>query len=290
MATVIGRSKGSETPENSEGRMTLAEHLRELRSRVFKAVAAIIVLGVLGVVFYQPILRTLTDPFYAAAEAQNLDATINFGGTVEPFTIPLRIGLVTGIVLGAPVWIYQAWAFITPALYRKEKRWTMLVVFLATPLFLAGVALCYYLLPKGLDVLLGMTPADLGISNYVPFSEYFGFVTRLVLVFGLAFLLPVFVLLLNAVGVLTGETLAKSRRYIIVGVFIFAAVATPTGDPITMLGLGVPMYLLFEAAIIVAKINDKRRGVAVGGELDDDEATSDEMLDRLGREVDAEEQ
>lgn len=286
MVTLIGRGKGPKTPSNPDGRMTLGEHLRELRSRVLKAVAAILVFGVLGLVFYDPILNAMTGPFYKVAEDLDLDASINFGGIADPFTIPLQLALLTGIVIGAPIWIYQIWAFVTPALYRKEKKWAAAVVLIAAPLFLAGVGLCYYLLPNGLAVLLGFTPDH--VSNIVLFTDYLSFVMRLILVFGIAFLLPVFILLLNAVGVLSGAALSHARRYIVVGVFIFAAIATPTGDPITMLSLGAPMYLLFEASIIVAKINDRRRGADAGAELGDDEATPDDVLERLGH-VDDEE-
>lgn len=259
--------------------MPLADHLRELRRRLLISAGAVVVGMVIGLVFYQPLLDLFIGPFTQTtqrlAEEQNLDAVINFDGIADPFTIPLRLAILAGIVLAAPVWIYQLWAFIVPALYRNERRWAAAVLLTAVPLFLAGVALCYWLLPKGLTVLLGFTPD--GVSNFVSFSRYFSFVVRLELVFGLAFLLPVFVVLLNAVGVFSGATLASARRWIIVGVFVFAAVATPTGDPITMLLLAVPMWLLFEASVLICRLNDRRRikaGAAAGlTGLSDDEAS-----------------
>lgn len=282
MATVTGRrGQGSKPDRDPEGRMTLGEHLRELRNRLLKAIAAIVLLGITGVVFYEPILQTLIEPFNTVAAQQDLEAEINFGGVADPFTIPLKIGFLVGVILASPFWIYQIWAFVTPALYRNEKRWAAAVVGIAAPLFLAGVALCFWLLPRGLGVLLGFTPD--GVSNIVLFTDYLNFVIRLVLVFGIAFLLPVFMLLLNALGVLSGAALSNARRWIVLGVFVFAAVATPTGDPITMLTLAAPMWVLFEVSVLVARLNDRRRDRELGAELDDDEATPDDMLDRLGR-------
>ncbi len=241
--------------------MPLVEHLRELRTRLFRSALGIVVGVVVGIVFYQQILDAFIGPFQDTVNRleaeQGLDAEINFDGIADPFTIPLRIALLTGLVVGAPVWIYQLWAFVVPGLYRRERRWAIAVLCTAVPLFLAGVVLCYWLLPKGLAVLLGFTPQ--GVSNIVSFTNYFTFVVRLELVFGIAFLLPVFVVLLNAVGIFSGATLSNARRWIVVGVFVFAAVATPTGDPVTMLLLAVPMWLLFEAAVLICRLNDRRR-------------------------------
>ena len=260
--------------------MPLADHLRELRKRLLISAGAVVLGAVIGLVFYDPLLELFVGPFQATterlAEEQGLDAVINFDGIADPFTIPLRLAILSGLVFAAPVWIYQLWAFIVPGLYGNEKRWAAAVLLTAVPLFLAGVALCYWLLPKGLTVLLGFTPE--GVSNFVSFSRYFSFVVRLVLVFGIAFLLPVFVVLLNAVGVFSGKALGSARRWIIVGVFVFAAVATPTGDPITMLMLAVPMWLLFEGSVLICRLNDRRRARADAelglADLDDDEAST----------------
>ena len=279
---MIGRRAKGERPERDpEGRMTLTEHLRELRNRLVVSVLAIIVFGALGVVFFQDILAFLVDPYQEAAEAAGAEAMITYAAIADPFTVPLKIGLLTGFVLAAPVWIYQVWGFVTPALYRREKRWAAAVILAAVPLFLAGVALCMWLLPRGLLVLFELTPED--VHNVNSFNEYLSFVIRLIVVFGVAFLLPVFVVLLNAVGFLSGEALGNARRWIILGVFVFAAVATPTGDPITLLLLAGPMYVLFEIAVLICRINDRRRGRERGTELSDDEATPDDELERLGR-------
>jgi sec-independent protein translocase protein TatC len=273
---MIGRrSKGSEQPRDPEGRMTLAAHLRELRSRLVKAILAIAAGGVFGLVFYQQIIDAFIGPFKDVAESEDLTAEINFGGIADPFVIPLKIALLVGVILASPVWIYQIWAFVTPGLYRNEREWTALVIFTSVPLFLAGIALCFWLLPRGLAVILGFTPDD--VANIVLFSDYLSFVMRLVLVFGIAFLLPVFVVLLNAVGVLSRETLSSTRRWTVLGIFVFAAIATPTGDPITMLMLAGPMWILFEAAVLVCRLNDRRRARQAGPAIDDDVASELEL-------------
>jgi sec-independent protein translocase protein TatC len=273
---MIGRrSKGSEQPRDPEGRMTLAAHLRELRSRLVKAILAIAAGGVFGLVFYQQIIDAFIGPFKDVAESEDLTAEINFGGIADPFVIPLKIALLVGVILASPVWIYQIWAFVTPGLYRNERKWTALVIFTSVPLFLAGIALCFWLLPRGLAVILGFTPDD--VANIVLFSDYLSFVMRLVLVFGIAFLLPVFVVLLNAVGVLSRETLSSTRRWTVLGIFVFAAIATPTGDPITMLMLAGPMWILFEAAVLVCRLNDRRRARQAGPAIDDDVASELEL-------------
>jgi sec-independent protein translocase protein TatC len=251
--------------------MTLAEHLRELRSRLVKSMLAVALAGVVGIVFYEQIIGAFIDPFKEAAKAADLTAEINFGGVADPLIIPLKVALLVGVILASPVWIYQLWAFVTPGLYRNERKWAATVVFTSVPLFLAGIALCLWLLPRGLTVIFGFTPKD--VANIVLFSDYLSFVMRLVLVFGIAFLLPVFVVLLNAVGVLSGETLSNTRRWTVVGIFVFAAVATPTGDPITMIMLAAPMWILFEVAVLVCRYNDRRRARELGPDVDDDVAS-----------------
>ena len=273
---MIGRrGKGSKPEPDPEGRMTLAEHLRELRSRLVKSILAIMLAGVVGLIFYEQIINAFVEPFQAAADAADLTAEINFGAVADPLIIPLKIALLVGVILASPVWIYQLWAFVTPGLYRNERKWAATVVFTSVPLFLGGIALCLWLLPRGLAVILGFTPDN--VANIVLFSDYLSFVMRLVLVFGIAFLLPVFVVLLNAAGVLSGETLSNTRRWTVLGIFIFAAVATPTGDPITMIMLAGPMWILFETSVLVCRIRDRRRARELGAELDDDEVSPLEL-------------
>jgi sec-independent protein translocase protein TatC len=262
--------------------MTLVEHLRELRSRLFKAVLAVVACSIVAAFFYNDILALITEPFKKVvtdlAESEGLEAELTINSVGGPLTLALKVSLVTGIVLSSPIWLYQLWAFILPGLHAKEQRWTRLFVAIAGPLFMTGVAVGYYVLPKGLSVLLDFTPAD--VANLVELGGYLNFILRMLLVFGVAFEIPVFVLLLNLAGVIKGRQLGEVRPWIVVGTFVFAAVATPSTDPISMLFLAIPMTLLFFISEVIARLLDRRRGT-VDADYDafDDDETSDLELD-----------
>jgi sec-independent protein translocase protein TatC len=189
------------------------------------------------------------------------------------FLLQSKVSLVAGIVCTSPIWLFQMWAFITPGLHRNERRWTVIFVSVAGPLFFVGVALGYYVLPKGLSVLIGFTPHQ--ATNLIDLNDYLSFVIRVLLVFGVAFEIPLFVVLLNLAGVLRARQLARWRSWIIFGTFIFAAVATPSTDPITMLMLAIPMVMLFLISEVIARVIDRRRGRNHPdyADFDDDEAS-----------------
>jgi sec-independent protein translocase protein TatC len=172
------------------------------------------------------------------------------------------------------VWLYQIWAFILPGLHRNERKWTVLFISIAGPLFLSGVALGYYVLPKGLAVLIGFTPES--VTNLVDLNGYLSFILRILLVFGISFEIPLFVVLLNLAGVVRAHQLAKWRSWIVFGTFIFAAIATPSTDPITMLFLALPMTALFLISEVIARVIDRRRGRNADpdyADYEDDEAS-----------------
>jgi sec-independent protein translocase protein TatC len=241
--------------------MTLREHITELRNRLLKCVLAIVLGAIVGWIFYNHALQFLQNPFNEAvtplAKEKGLDPKLTFTGVGDALTFKFKISALFGLVLASPVWLYQLWAFIAPGLHRNERRWAMLFSAIATPLFIGGMAVAYWTLPKGLQILIGFTP--LNIQNLITLPQYLDFVIRTMLVFGVAFLLPLVVILLNMVGVVPASALAKFRPYIILAIFVFAAVATPSGDPFTMCLLAIPMSMLFIAAEIIAKLNDRRR-------------------------------
>ncbi|REF38365.1 sec-independent protein translocase protein TatC [Thermasporomyces composti] len=243
--------------------MTLVEHLRELRSRLIKSVVALLLGMVVAWYFREAIFDLLSKPLVAAmeqiAEEKGVDAKLNFGGAASPLMIMLKISLVAGLVLSCPVWLYQIWAFIVPGLHRHERKYTLLFLGSSAPLFVGGILLGYWVLPRGLEVLLSFTPPGSLFENILNIEEFLSFVLRVLVVFGVAFLIPVFVVLLNLVGVLTGERIGRWRSPIIFFIFVFAAVATPTVDPITMLLLAIPMCMLFLASEIIARMFDRRR-------------------------------
>ncbi|MBA2699996.1 MAG: twin-arginine translocase subunit TatC [Nocardioidaceae bacterium] len=258
--------------------MSLIQHLRELRRRLVVSVIVIVIGFIVGFVYYDEISRILTNPYTSTvqrlAREQGVRSVPVVSGVATPFLLQMKVSLVSAIVLASPVWLYQIWAFIMPGLHRTERKWTILFAAIAGPLFLAGVALGYYVLPKGLAVLIGFTPDQ--VTNLVDLNGYLSFILRILLVFGISFEIPLFVVLLNLAGVVQARHLARWRSWIIFGTFIFAAVATPSTDPITMLMLATPMTVLFLISEQIARFVDRRRGRAGTSdyaEYDDDEAS-----------------
>jgi sec-independent protein translocase protein TatC len=245
-------------PVGEDGRMALSDHFREFRSRILKIALIWLVGFVVALVFFDQVLDFVARPYFQAQEVLGnkvTEAVINSAG--GSLLLYLKLSGLASSVATAPLWLYQLWAFVLPGLHRHEKKWTAVFVVIAGPLFLAGVALGYLTLPKGLEILIGLTPD--GFQNLVEFNEYLTFFSRTLLVFGIAFEIPVFVVLLNLAGVVKGSSLASHRHWIIIGTFVFAAVATPSADPFTMTAMAVPMVLLFFLSEVIARFNDRRR-------------------------------
>lgn len=242
--------------------MPLIDHLRELRQRVFISVLALVPGIVLGWIFYGDLARFLSAPIcdvdVGGPVGGGSCGPLVINGLLGPFNLQVKVALAAGFVLASPVWLYELWAFVTPGLQRNERRWT--IGFLATgvPLFLAGGAFCYLILPRTTKVLLGFTPDQVG--SIVDFNDFLSIVIRLMIVFGLGFEMPVFVVMLNLLGILPARRLAGWWRQIVLGIFLFAAIATPTGDPLTMTVLAVPLCVLVLLSYLVARANDIRRG------------------------------
>ncbi|HSV39598.1 MAG TPA: twin-arginine translocase subunit TatC [Nocardioidaceae bacterium] len=260
------------------GRMALADHLRELRARLLRSVTVFLVVFVAALFFYDQLLDLVLGPYTDAVAALGGDVESNayIKGAAGPLLLQLKLSGLAGVVISSPYWLYQIWGFIVPGLHTHEKRWSKIFMAVAGPLFALGVATGYYVLPKGLEVLIGFTPDRL--ENLVEFGEYFSFFTRMLLIFGISFEIPLFVVLLNLAGVVSAKSLAEHRAWIILGTFVFAAVATPSTDPFSMIMLAAPMTLLFFASELIARFTDRRRRRREGPELADDEATP---LDQL---------
>ncbi|WP_282089273.1 twin-arginine translocase subunit TatC [Streptomyces tendae] len=270
--------------KDPEGRMPLAEHLRELRNRLAKALLAIVVVTVVAAFFYQEIINILTEPILksvgceksfgelAQAEAGSEPcAQITINGLLGPFTLALKVSLTAGVVLASPVWLYQLWAFVAPGLHRSEKKYAYAFVATGAPLFLIGAYFAYAVLPTSAKVLIEFTPSD--VDNLLPLDELLDLVTRMVLVFGLSFELPLLLVMLNFTGVLTGRRMLGWWRAMIMGITLFAAIATPSTDPLTMLMLAGPIWVLYFGAVTVSLLNDRRKARREALEPDDDEAS-----------------
>ncbi|KNB49722.1 twin-arginine translocase subunit TatC [Streptomyces caatingaensis] len=271
--------------KDPEGRMPLAEHLRELRNRLAKSVAAIVVVAVAACFYYMDIIDVFKHPIEQSIgcdvslsqilkggkETQATCATLTMSGLMKPFSLMVKVSLVSGLVISSPVWLYQLWAFLAPGLHRNEKKYALSFVAAGVPLFAAGAWFAYAILPAASQVLIDFTPK--GVNNLLPLDELIDLIVRLVLVFGLSFELPLLLMLLNFGGILTGRRMLGWWRGMIMGVTVFAAVATPTVDPFSMFMLAGPIIALYFIAVGIALLNDKRKVRANPDRLlDDDEA------------------
>lgn len=238
--------------------MALSDHLRELRARILK-ISLVVVLGLaVSLVFFDQLFDLVYGPYeQAQSQLPNGTTVPTTSGAGAGLLLYLKLCGLASVVLTSPIWLYQIWAFILPGLHAKERRWSRVFAAIAGPLFLAGILLGYVTLPKGLEILIGFTPE--GLTNLVEFNDYLSFFSRTLLVFGIAFEIPLFVVLLNLAGVVSGKALGAHRPWIVVGVFVFAAVATPSADPFTMTLMAVPMVVLFLVSEVIARYNDRRK-------------------------------
>ena len=249
-------------PVPPDGTMTLFEHLRELRYRLVVSILAILVGMIVAWFFRYELLDILQRPYFQAIDAlktKNPDSTtllVNINLT-SPLALSLKVSALAGLILTAPFWLYQLWAFVVPGLLAKEKKWALIFIAAATPMFVGGVIVAYVVLPKAITVLLSFTQS--GVSNLQDINAYLSFLLRLMVVFGLGFLIPLVVLMLNIVGVIKAKQMAKYRSLVIFGTFVFGAVATPSTDPFSMLAVALPMALLFLAAEVIARVLDRRK-------------------------------
>ena len=253
-----------------DGRMPLVEHLRELRNRLAKGLLAVTV-GIVGAFFFwEPILEFLSAPYCDSAGSGN--CALYAFGPLEQFAIRLKVSSMAGVLLSSPVWLYQLGAFITPALHRKEKRYAGAFLLAALLFFLAGNVVAYLTLSKGLSFLL--TVGGEGIVTLTSVKSYLNFVSLTLLSFGIAFLFPVVIVFLNVVGVLSADRLRAWRRGMVVAIAAAAAVLTPSTDPYSFMAMAVPLYLLYEVCIVLARVHDRaaarRRAAQQDAQLDDD--------------------
>jgi sec-independent protein translocase protein TatC len=273
-------------PIGADGRMALADHLRELRARLLLVTLALTIGIIVAWFFYDQLFNLLLDPYEAARrrlaeKGVRSEPVVN--GVATSLLLRLKISALAAVVVTSPFWLYQVWGFVVPGLHPNEKKWTQLFAVVAGPLFVAGVAVAYYVLPKGMEVLIGFTPGNL--TSLIDFGDYFRFLTRMMLVFGIAFEIPLFVVMLNLAGVVSGRTLGAYRPWIILGTFIFAAVATPSTDPFSMIMLAIPMTVLFLLSEGIARFVDRRRAARSDsfGDVADDEASPLDLPDDVRR-------
>lgn len=241
---------------NPQAQMALREHLRELRNRLIKSAVAAVLGAIAGFVVYKPFMGYITEPLQRLADSGRT-ATINYSSVGGSFNIMVEVALVLGVIFASPVWLYQLWAFITPALHRRERRYALGFLAAAIPLFVGGCALAVTALPAAVYALTAFTPE--GGANFVEANQYLRFFLQLILTFGFACVIPVLLVGLNMLGLVSGRTILKAWRVVVVVVLVISAMAAPGPDPMTMLYLAIPLLALFFVAVILCLLLDGRR-------------------------------
>ena len=281
----------------ADGSMTLMEHLYELRHRLFLAVLAIFLGTVIGFIWYSVgipsiHLRTLgdilTEPYCAVpapprVELEGVSCSLLAPTPFSALNIRISSAIMAGVLLSCPVWLYQLWAFVGPALYAKEKKFAVTFVSIAAALFAGGMVLAYLVIPEGLKVLLGF--GGKGVVTALTPESYYGFLIGIMVIFGVSLELPLLLVMLNFAGVVKGAKLGKARRYAFFGMVVFAALVVPGNDPVSMGVLALTLCVLYEAAVQVSKAHDRRKAklaTATLAELPDDQASSLDSLESSG--------
>ncbi len=239
--------------------MSLADHLREFRKRLLIAAAALVVGMIVSFILTDSIILAMTEPIRVVAEERGEvgEVTLMFATVTSAFDLRIRISFAVGLLISAPVWLWQIWAFLMPGLTRKEVKYTFGFVASAVPLFFAGAFFGWLILPHLVELMAGFTPV--GASNFYDAKYYYDFVFKLLLVVGVSFVTPVFLVALNLAGVMTGKEIMKGWRVAIVIATVFAGAATPAADIVSMLVLAVILTVLFFAAAGLSMLFDRRR-------------------------------
>jgi sec-independent protein translocase protein TatC len=239
--------------ESDQDRMTVIEHLDELRRRILVALAALLIAVVIAFVEYHRIFEIIKRPL----QATGVKELVTFSPS-EPFMTVLKVSIYAGIMLALPVILYEFWAFMMPALYERERKAVIPYVLLTAGLFIGGVVFCYYLvLPVGLKWLIGFG-GDI-FNQQLRAGEYVGFVTMFLLAFGVTFELPIVLLILDSIGVVNHRMLKRYRRYAIVIIAVVAMVLTPSQDPVSMILMMAPLLLLYEFSLVMTRLAERRR-------------------------------
>lgn len=254
----MGRvTRRSQRRANPDARMPLREHLAEFRNRLIWAVVGLAVGTVIGWFLFEPAFEALQQPVVAAAAEQDAAVSINFAGLATALDMRVKVSVYLGLIISSPWWLYQVWAFLSPGLRGKEKRYTLGFMAAAVPLFAAGIAAAWFVFPHAVAILTDFRPDD--TTQLLDAQMYLGFVMRLFLAFGIAFAFPVVMVALTWSGVVKTRTWLKGWRWAVLIIFVFAAVMTPTPDAITMIVMALPMCGLYFGAIGIGALGGRSR-------------------------------
>src|SRR5690625_714723 len=260
--------------KDPEGRMSLGEHLVELRNRLLISAITVVLLSVVGWFLFPWVFDAVKAPIEAAGEDSDLQALINFQGVGTGLNVKLQMSAYIGLILSAPMLLAQIWLFVMPGLHRNERKYAVGFFGSAIPLFFLGCVAGYWAVTQLVPVLMSFTPTQGSTSQIIPYNEYLNLLIKTMLAFGIAFVMPVVLVLLNFLGILRGRTMLKAWRWVIFLCFAFTAVMVPTPEPVTLIGMSAAISSLFFAAVGISIWNDRRRDKLAGDEdLADDEAS-----------------
>lgn len=263
------RRSGIARVKAPDEQLTLTEHLAELRVRIIRAALAVGVCMLVIVIWYDPVLNFLRAPYDQLCESRpdmaaiTADCRLQSLGPLDAFGTRFRIAMWGGLVLAMPVIMWQVWRFIVPALKAKEKRYAVPFILSAIVMFLLGGYLAYWTTEKALEFLVSWSGEDV-VSNY-QVSKYISLITLMMVMFGLGFQIPVLLVFLQLVGIMQPRTLIRFWRYAVMIIFVLAAAMTPSGDPISMLVLAIPLTILYFVAALIAWLVIRRRPARSGG-------------------------
>ena len=261
----------------ADGSMTLMEHLADLRTRLLIAVLVILVGTALGLIFSKQVIEFLAQPYCNTSgakveEGEEVLCNFTLNSPISHIGLYLKVSLYMGLVATSPVWLYQLWAFIAPGLHRSERKYAYLFIGVAAPLFMGGALLAYFVVSHGIEFIMVLQEGT-GFTIALNLEAYINFYLTVMVVFGIGFEFPLILLMLNVMGLVTAKRMRGWWRIVVVVSFIFTAVFTPTPDPFGMTALAICMLILYGIALIVAHLNDKRKGITDEDQWDDEEAS-----------------
>jgi len=257
-----------------EGRMSLGEHLVELRNRLVISAVTVLLLSIVGWFLFPWVFDAVKAPIEAAGEDSDLEALINFQGVGQGLNVKLQMAAYIGLILSSPMIIAQIWLFVMPGLHRNERKYAIGFFGSAIPLFFIGCLAGYWAVNQLVPVLMSFTPTEGSTSQIIPYDQYLALLIKTMLAFGIAFVIPVVMVLLNFMGLISGRSMLKAWRWIIFLSFAFTAVMVPTPEPITLIAMSAAIASLFFGAIVIALLHDRRVARRSGDEdLADDEAS-----------------
>ncbi len=258
-----------------EGRMSLGEHLVELRNRLLISAITVLLLSIGGWFLFPWVFEAVKAPIEAAGEDSDLQALINFQGVGQGLNVKLQMAAYIGLILSSPMLIAQIWLFVMPGLHRNERKYAIGFFGSAIPLFFLGCLAGYWAVNQLVPVLMSFTPTEGSTSQIIPYDQYLALLIKTMLAFGVAFVIPVVMVLLNFMGLVSGRAMLKAWRWIIFLSFAFTAVMVPTPEPVTLIAMSAAIASLFFGAIVIALLHDRRAGRRSGdADLADDEASS----------------